>query len=98
MHGTHLIKSYSKSQQVVALPSGEAELYVAVKASSEAVRLCSLAKDFRLNLGARVFADTTAALGIITRRGLGRIRHLRAVFVGPRSRRPPIDSVCKGTG
>ena len=46
MIGGHLIKSWSSTQPVIALSSGEAELYALVKAASQAKGLCSLMADF----------------------------------------------------
>ena len=76
MLGCHLIRSYSKTQQVIALSSAESEFYAAVKASIEGLGLCSLARDYGYELKPVVMADANAALGIINRRGFGKVRHL----------------------
>ena len=76
MLGGHLIRSYAKTQAVQALSSAEAELYACVRASCEGLGLQSLFKDFGIHVEARIFADASAALGIIGRRGLGKMRHI----------------------
>ena len=76
LRGSHLIKSWSRQQNLVSLSSAEAELYGLVKASSEALGIKSMAKDFGQDLQIRVFADASAALGIVHRKGLGKVRHI----------------------
>ena len=74
--GTHLIKHWSSTQKVVTLSSGEAELAGIVKGSAEALGLQSLAQDLGISIDVRVYADSSAAIGICRRSGIGRIRHL----------------------
>lgn len=53
------------------MSSAEAELYAEVKAASETLGLVSMLKDLGVKCG-----DASAALGIINRKGLGRVRHI----------------------
>ena len=76
MHGDHWIKSWSKTQTLVSLSSAEAELYGTVRASSELLGIRSMARDYGRHLSGRLYADANAALGIIHRLGLGKVRHL----------------------
>ena len=76
MHGAHLIQSWSRMQNLVALSSAEAELYGTVRASTELLGCRSMARDFEQWPAARLYADASAALGIIHRQGLGKVRHL----------------------
>ena len=76
MHGLHLLRSWSRMQNLVSLSSAEAELYGTVRASSELLGCRSMARDFGRNPGSRLYADASAALGIIQRQGLGKVRHL----------------------
>ena len=46
MIGQHLIKTWSTNQNVIALSSGEAELYAITKAACKTLGLMSLARDF----------------------------------------------------
>ena len=74
--GRHTLKGWSKTQSLIALSSGESELYAALKASAEALGITALLKDAGYNVKGEVWGDATAALGIINRRGLGKTRHI----------------------
>ena len=74
--GCHLIKHWSTTQKVVTLSSGEAELAGIVKGTAEALGLQSLASDLGFEVKVRVHADSSAAIGICKRSGIGRVRHL----------------------
>ena len=76
MLGAHCIKHWSATQKSVTLSSGEAELVGVVKATGEALGLQSLAADLGGSLQVRVHADSSAAIGICNRTGVGRVRHL----------------------
>ena len=76
MHGSHLLKAYSKTQQTIALSSGEAEFYSMVKAASEDMGLQAMAKDFGKAMAPWLYVDASAALGVAQRVGLGKVRHL----------------------
>ena len=76
MIGGHLIKAFSRTQAVVALSSAEAELYSLVTAASEALGVKALAADFGVELGAWMWVDASAAIGIARRKGLGKVRHV----------------------
>ena len=74
--GSHVIKAWSTTQTVVALSSAEAELTGLCRGGSAAIGLQSLCADLGLKISLRLHSDSTAALGVCRRRGLGRIRHL----------------------
>ena len=76
LYGTHLIKHWSSTQKTLALSSGEAELYGVVKGASEALGLQSLASDMGIDAPVQIKTDSSAAIGICTRTGIGRVRHL----------------------
>ena len=76
MLGCHLVKHWSTTQKVVTLSSGEAELAGIVKGTAEALGLHSLAADLGFAVQVRVHADSSAAIGICKRSGIGRVRHL----------------------
>ena len=76
MTGDHLIKAFSRTQAVVALSSAEAELYSLVMASSETLGVKVLAADSGVSLGAWMWADASAAIGIARGMGLGEVRHI----------------------
>ena len=81
MIGGHIITSWSTTQPAIALSSGEAELYSLVKAASQANGLCSLLDDFGLATSISVHTDSTAAIGIVSRRGLGKTRHIEVQYL-----------------
>ena len=76
MHGSHLIKHWATTQKVVTLSSGEAELAGVVKGVGEALGLQSYARDLGTDYQIEVHADSSAAIGICRRSGIGKVRHL----------------------
>ena len=76
MLGKCCIRSYSKTQNTIAQSSAESELIGTVKAATEALGIISLGKDLGIYLQARLHVDASAAIGILDRRGVGRVRHL----------------------
>ena len=74
--GSHLLRTWAKTQNTIAQSSAESELLAIVKAASEALGMMSLAKDLGISLETRIHVDASAALGILERRGVGRVRHL----------------------
>ena len=81
MHGKHYIKSWSKTQSLVALSSAESELYAIVKASSETLGLMSIVKDMNKSFTSALFSDASAALGVVQRQGLGKLRHIDCSYL-----------------
>ena len=75
------VKSWSTTQTLVALSSGEAELYGLVKASAEGLGLQSLLADIGFKVYLRVKADASAALGVVERKGPERLRHVHTNFL-----------------
>ena len=71
-----LVKHWSSTQKVIALSSGEAELMGVVRASSEGLGLQSLCADLGMKIDVRVHTDSSAAVGICRRCGVGKVRHL----------------------
>ena len=76
MIGSHCVRTWSKSQATIALSSAEAELIALVKATCEGIGMKSLMTDLNILCKLQVYADASAALGVIARRGIGKIRHL----------------------
>ena len=74
--GSHTIRGWSNTQKVIALSSGEAEYYGIVKGISEAMGTKSLLGDLGINMKIQVKEDSSAALGIASRTGLGKVRHI----------------------
>ena len=74
--GGACLKSYSKTQGTIAQSSAESELIAVVKAACEAIGSVALADDLGIKLRVRLHIDAAAALGILERQGVGRVRHL----------------------
>ena len=74
--GSHTIKTWSATQPSIALSSGEAELNGAVRGAGIGLGLQSLLRDLGQDVPVRVWTDSSAAIGISSRQGLGKLRHL----------------------
>ena len=72
----HLIKAWLATQASIALSSEEADYYGVVRGTGIALGIRALYSDIGLSLPIRVWTDSTAALGIGSRQGLGKLRHL----------------------
>jgi hypothetical protein len=76
MRGRHVLKTWSHTQATIALSSAEAELIAAVKGAAEGLAVRSLVRDFGRSCALRVHVDSSAAIGICRRTGVGKVRHL----------------------
>ena len=76
MFGKHLIKSWSTNQKVIALSSGEAEYYSMVKGGSIATGIQAMMQELGIQVPIKLRSDASAAVGIVMRRGLGKVRHI----------------------
>ena len=75
--GGHLLKSYSKTQAAIAKSSGESELYGVIRISTESLGISTLLEDFGMvGIKCRVGMDANAAIGIVQRSGLNKLRHV----------------------
>ncbi len=79
--GWHLIKSWSTTQATVAMSSAEAELYSLTKGAANSLGFMAMAADLGVHLDATVHCDASAALGIVQRQGLGKLRHIRVQYL-----------------
>jgi len=79
MMGDHCIKTWSATQGAYALSSAEAEFYGMIEGVTRAKGLLSLAKEMgfeKLMNVVHLKTDSSAAKSFVSRRGLGRMRHL----------------------
>ena len=76
MSGTHAIAHWSRTQQLIALSSAEAELNAPVKAGQEGIGIANLLLEFGDARPVRLMGDSSANHGIITRQGTGKVKHL----------------------
>ena len=77
MRGGYCLKTWSSTQKSVTLSSAEAELAAAVKATSEGIGLAQLAESWDIRLERSVCIDSSAALAVVSRKGNGKLRHVR---------------------
>jgi hypothetical protein len=87
MWGLNTLKTWSKTQSVIALSTGEAELGAVVKSSTEGLGLKSLLSDFGIWIALAVKSDASAAIGMVKREGLGKVRHLAVADLWIQQRR-----------
>ena len=66
---------------MIALSSAESELYGSIKAAAEGLGQMSLLKDWGMDFLGKILADASAALGIISRQGLGKVRHIDTSYL-----------------
>ena len=76
MLGNHVIKTWSSTQAVIALSSGEAEYYGIVKGGTMGLGARSEMEDLGYTARIVIRTDASAAKGIANRRGLGKVRHI----------------------
>ena len=79
MLGSHLIKSWSRTQDSVTLSSAEAELVALGKLAMEVLGVRTMTAEWGMTNGSsasKLFADASAALSIAKRQGAGKLRHI----------------------
>ena len=79
--GHSTVKHGSNLQSTTALSSGESEYYALVKAGKEGLGFQSLLADWGLTLPLEVSSDSSAARGHVSRRGLGKMRHIQTRYL-----------------
>ena len=79
--GAHCVKTGSALQSTIALSSGESEYYQLVKGAAIGLSIQALLQDWGLPVGVRIHSDSSAARGICSRRGLGKMRHVQTRYL-----------------
>ena len=79
--GNHSLKTWSSTQATVALSSAEAELYALTKGAAQGLGLMTMLSDFGITVDVTVHTDASAAIGIVRRAGLGKLRHLNVRYL-----------------
>ena len=77
--GNHVVKSWSSTQKIVALSSGEAEYYGVVNGATMGIGITSLLGDMGMNrncIHLKVYTDSSTARSLANRKGTGRVRHI----------------------
>ena len=76
MMGSHVIKTWSTTQSVVSISSGEADYYAMVKGASSGIGIQAMMEEMNIKVGLRLNTDASAAVGIAMRRGVGKVKHI----------------------
>ena len=71
MVGRHTVKHWASTQASIALSSGEAEFAGVVRGSGQGLGYQALLMDLGIDLPVFVWTDSSAAIGISSRQGLG---------------------------
>ena len=74
--GNSVIKCWSKGQHNLAKSSAEAELYAANLGGEQAIGVQTLMRELGHEMTINIHIDSSAALGVLMRKGIGKIRHL----------------------
>ena len=74
--GEAVIKCWSKDQHNLAKSSAEAELYAANLGGEQALGIQTMMRELGHEMTIRVRIDSSAAIGVLQRKGIGKIRHL----------------------
>ena len=77
MLGSHCLKTWSSTQKNITLSSGEAELVAAVKVSTEVLGILQLSGEWGFEMTGHIFVDSSAAIGMVKRKGNGKMRHIK---------------------
>ena len=78
MLGQHCLRTWSSTQGAIALSSAEAEFYALIDAVLRAKWAQSVLTELGVPVSpvAEAFTDSSAAKSFVSKRGLGRMRHL----------------------
>ena len=71
-----MVMGWSSTQSVIATSVGEPEFYAFVRGCSIGLVAVSMAEDLHYDLRLVVRTDSSAAKGIGSRRGVGKVRHV----------------------
>ena len=74
--GKHCIKTWAKTQAVIAKSSAESELYGVVRGACEGLGIKTLCADMGSDVSIVLELDATAAKGILDRQGIAKVRHI----------------------
>ena len=76
--GDRLLETYSSTQLIVALSTGQSEYISITKGAAHALEVRSAMMEYGLTLKVVCETDASAGRAMATRRGLSRVRHLDA--------------------
>ena len=73
--GLHTLKTWSKTQALIARESGGSKLYGVIRGACESLVMQSLLNDLGVEVDVNMYVDASAAKGIVERRGLSKVKH-----------------------
>ena len=82
--GEHCLKTWSHSQDAIALSSCEAEYYAVVEGATRALGMKSAAKELGIEVSSveiEMNMDSSAAKSFASRRGTGRVKHIETKWL-----------------
>ena len=79
--GSHVLRTWSSTQAVISMSSGEAEFYALLKAASLGLGARSLVEDLGLAMEVGLRTDSSAAKGTALKRGLGKAKHIDTCYL-----------------
>ena len=74
--GGAVVRSWSKDQHTIATSSAEAELYAANFGAQQAIGIQTMLMEMGHKMSIVVHMDSSAALGVLQRKGIGKLRHV----------------------
>ena len=76
--GAHCVRTWSSTQSAIALSSAEAEFYAMVDAALRAKWMVNILSELGVSVVStvEVCTDSSAAKSFVSKRGLGKMRHL----------------------
>ena len=75
-HGVNVIETQVNAMKGISLSSGEAEYAAVVKRAQQGLRIQPMCADWGITASVHVRSDSSAAIGMSNRLGLGSQRHL----------------------
>ena len=90
------MRTWSSTQSTVALPNGEAELYANNTAAGHALGLQRIMEDSEMRFEVKLITNSTAAEAMISRTGLGKMRHNPAAPSYGRDGSQPVAGLVDG--
>jgi hypothetical protein len=76
-----ICKSWAGTQSTIAASSGEAEYYSLIEGAAEGLGFQAMASDLGVEAEMCVWVDASAAKAIVSRIGLGRVRHMEVKYL-----------------
>ena len=83
LHRKHLINAWTKQQSIVATSTAEAELHAGNRAAPESLGVQAFAKVLGRAVPIRLHIDSSAALSLISRTGLGKAKQIEMQHLAP---------------